>query len=220
MGVALWWVLRAYRKAGGGGVSPRPALIAAGVAGLAALGLYALLGRPDLPDAPYAERLAALKDKQADPAQMTAEELLAVLGAQSQKAPADPRPHVFTGQILLDTGNPSQAANAFEAALRRDPENGAAMLGLGRALVQSQEGAVSPQALALFNGAAQLLPNDPAPVLYLALAATQQKRWADARQLWPEVEKRLAPDDPRHAMVAAMIAEAKNPPKADTPKTD
>jgi cytochrome c-type biogenesis protein CcmH len=205
-GAAAWWILRAYAQ----GAPKRPAtlkaLLAAGAAGTAALALYLALGRPDLPDAPFGRRLAELTHR--DPAKMSPQELLAVLGARARADPNDPRPHLYTGQILSALGRDDEAARAFDAALRRDPNSPEALLGLGRALVQREQGVVTPTAIELFRRAAEASPNDPTPWLYQALAANQQGDAVESLRLWREVSKRLAPNDPRHAMVAAMIAEA------------
>ena len=48
--------------------------------------------------------------------------------------PNDPLPHFYTGQLLLDQGRAEEAARAYDMALRRDPTNAQAMLGMGRAL--------------------------------------------------------------------------------------
>jgi len=209
--LAAWWVMRAFARPGAATPAVRRgALIAAAAVGLGALALYAATGRPDLQDQPYKGRLAALQET--DPSQMSPEQILAVLAERARVDRDDPRPHIFTGQILAEQGRDQEAARAFQAALRRDPMNPAALLGLGRVAVSMQAGAISPEALALFEAAAVSAPKDPTPWLYQALAATQEQRWADALKLWPEVEKRLAPEDPRHAMVASMIAQAKNPP--------
>jgi cytochrome c-type biogenesis protein CcmH len=215
--LAGWWVMRAFRNgdqaegAAPAGASRTNAFAAAASIVLVALGLYAATGRPDLPDQPYSARLARLQE--IDPKQMSAEQILAVLAERARKDRSDPRPHIFTGQILADLGRAEEAARAYQAALRRDPMNPSALMGLGRVSVELQAGAIGPEALALFQAAAMSAPKDPTPWLYQALAATQEQRWSDALKLWPEVEKRLAPEDPRHAMVAAMIAEARNPPK-------
>ena len=211
-----WWIMRAFARANDAAVKPRARLWALGLAGLAALatlGLYAAIGRPDLPDQPYAARLQAIKET--DPTQMSADQILAVLGERARLDRRDPRPHIFTGEILAEQGRDEEAARAYEAALRRDPMSPAALMGLGRVSVRLQAGAITPQTLALFQAAAMSSPKDPTPWLYQALAATQERRYADALTLWPEVKKRLAPDDPRHAMVAAMIAEARDPPPLD-----
>jgi cytochrome c-type biogenesis protein CcmH/NrfG len=60
----------------------------------------------------------------------------------------------------------------------------------------------------LFEAAAALDADNPVPWLYLALAASQEGRWADAVTLWPKVQTHLPKDDPRQAMAAQMRAEA------------
>lgn len=195
---AAYWVLRAYRFAGGGAQSAQPALIATGLLSIITLVTYLAMGRPELPDAPFAARLEALKHR--DPVTYTAEEALAVLAQASKQHAQDPLPHVYSGQLLLDQGRAEEAARAFDAALRRDPNNAEAMLGLGRAMVRSEGGRVSPDALALFQQVAPLT-SDPAPWLYQAMAAMQEGREADARRLWGEATSRMAPDDPRRAMM-------------------
>jgi cytochrome c-type biogenesis protein CcmH len=195
-----YWVLRAYRRAGGGASSAQPALIACGVTALATLAIYLAIGRPELADAPYEARLEALRHR--DPTTYTADEALAILAETAIANPRDPAPHFYSGRILLDLGRAEEAARAFDAALRRAPEDAKALLGLARAIVQI-EGRVTPEALAIFQQAASYT-NDPAPWIYQAMAAMEEGRDADARRLWREALSRMALDDPRRAMAAEM----------------
>ncbi|HWA00172.1 MAG TPA: tetratricopeptide repeat protein [Caulobacterales bacterium] len=195
------WVLRAYRRGESGAApKPGPALLACAVGALSALGLYLAVGRPDLPDQPYAPRLAALMQR--DPSTFTIEEALAVLHEAGREHPRDARPHLFSGAILLDSGRTEEAARAYDAALRRDPGSEEAMLGLGRAMVATEGGRVSPDALRLFQAAAAAAPRDPAPWLYQAMAALQNGDESGARTAWAQAESRMPPDDPRRAMAA------------------
>lgn len=199
------WVLRAYRRAPGGEhARAAPVFATCAAIGVAALGIYLFIGRPDLPDTSYRARLEALRDR--DPATFTAEEALAVLHEGARDNPTDPLPHLFTGQILMQAGDAQGAARAFDAALRRDPQMAAAMLGLGRAMVQIEEGRVSPEALRLFQQAGALT-NDPAPWMYQALAAIGAGDEAAARGYWAEALARMAPDDPRRQMAPDFAAE-------------
>ncbi|MGE3142658.1 MAG: tetratricopeptide repeat protein [Hyphomonadaceae bacterium] len=202
-GGVSFWVLREYRRGGGG--RARTAVALAALLSLGALALYIVFGRPDLPDQPYAARIAALKARPLN--SYSADEMVARLNAEARAAPQDARPLVAAGLVLLDLGRNEEAARAFQSALRRDPDSRLAMLSLGRALVRADQGRVGPQAQALFAQAAAKDPADPTPWLYQALAATQEGRSADARRLWREVLNRLAPDDPRRAMAMQMIAE-------------
>ncbi len=199
---AAAWVLRAYRRADGGAtVRAAPAFIACGFVIGAALATYLVIGSPSLPGAPFAARLAALKHR--DPTSFTADEALAILSQAARDNPGDPRPLFYSGQVLLDSGRAEDAARVFDAALRRDPSNAEAMLGMGRAMVRIDEGRVSPEALALFEraGAAS---DDPVPWVYQAMAAMQEDRAADAQRLWGQAYARMAPDDPRRAMAQRM----------------
>lgn len=201
---AAFWTLRAYRVAGGGATSPVPSMIACGVVALAALSAYLIVGRPELPDAPYAARLAALRDR--DPSTFSPDEALAVLDQAAKQHPGDARPHFFSGEVLLDQGRAAEAAREFDAALRRDPNMAEAMMGLGRALVRINR-RVTPEALAQFQQAAART-NDPAPWVYQAMAAMQDGRAADARRFWGEALARMAVDDPRREMARRMSTEA------------
>lgn len=198
---AAYWVLRAYRGSGGGSYSAAPALIACALVALASLGVYLLLGRPELPDAPYAARLEALKQR--DPRTYTADEALAVLNQAAREHPDDPMPHFYSGQLLLGQGRAEEAARAYDAALRRDPRSAEALLGLGRSIVSVENGVVTPEALAAFQQAATLT-DDPAPWIYQAMAAMEQNDEPEARRLWREAFTRMDSDDPRREMARRM----------------
>lgn len=201
---AAFWALRAYRRAEGAPPRAMPALALCGAVALAALALYLVIGQPDLPDAPYQARMEALKHR--DINSLTIEEALAILAEAARDHPQAAEPHLYSGQLLLDGGRPQDAARAFDAALRRDRDNTEAMMGLGRALVQTDDGRVSPQAEALFE-AAGAESRDPAPFIYQAMAAMQRDDAAGTRRLWGEALARMGPDDPRRAMAQRMIAE-------------
>ena len=198
---AAFWVLRAYRQAGGGARSPRGALATCGLFALTALGAYLFVGRPELPDAPFQERLEALKHR--DPGGYTSDEALAVLDQAAHARPRDPLPYYYSGLILFNQHNTEQAARAFDAALRRDPHLGEAALGLGRALVAINDGRVTPEALQAFRQASALT-EDPAPWIYQAMAAMQENNAEDARKYWGEALSRMGADDPRRDMARRM----------------
>lgn len=201
-----FWVLRAYRRAGGGVRSRMPAMMLCGIVSVVALGIYITIGRPELPDAPYKARLEALTER--DQSTYTPDELLAVLHEAARDNPGNPLPLYYSGQLLLDQGRDREAAAAFDGALRRDPRLAEAMLGLGRALVRIEGGRVTPEALTLFQQAGALT-NDPAPWIYQAMAAMEENREADARTFWSEAYTRMAPDDPRRDMARQMGAGAR-----------
>lgn len=200
---AAGWTLRAYRLAGGGSPSAKPALLVCGAVALAALTAYLIVGKPELPDAPIAARLQALRHR--DPATYTPEETLAVLDRAALDNPRDGRPHLFAGEILLSLDRAEEAARQFDAALRRDPSSTETMMGLGRAMVRVAGGRVTPEALAQFQRVAAST-NDPAPWIYQAMAAMQNNNAAEARRFWGEAYVRMTPDDPRLEMARRMSA--------------
>jgi cytochrome c-type biogenesis protein CcmH len=197
---AAFWVLRAYRRAGGGARSAFGALTACAVVGIATLGAYLVIGRPELAGMAYAQRLEQLKQR--DPTTFSADEALAVLHEASRDDPRDPLPHFYAGQLLLNQGRAPEAAREFDAALRREPRLAEAMVGLGRAMVQI-EGRVTPEAVDIF-GAATALTDDPTPWLYLAMQAAEEGDAANVRRYANEAGSRMAPDDPRQEMVRAL----------------
>jgi cytochrome c-type biogenesis protein CcmH len=197
MAAAGFWVLRAYRREGGGARSGRLAAAGCVVIGLVALASYLMIGRPELPGAPYAARLEALKQR--NPETFTADEALAILAEAAKDNPGDPAPHFYSGQLLLTQGRVREAATAFDAALRREPDLPEAMMGLGRALVSLEDGRITPEALSLFERAAELT-DDPAPWMWRARAAIEQNREADAREFWREAYRRMPADHPMRDM--------------------
>ena len=127
---AAFWVLRAYRRAGGGARTAFPAITACAVVAIATLGAYLLIGRPELAGAAYAQRLEALKQR--DPTTFTADEALAVLHQAARDNPRDPLAHFYAGEVLYRQGRAQEAAREYDAALRREPRLAEAMIGLGR----------------------------------------------------------------------------------------
>ena len=201
---AAFWMLRAWRKADAT-ARPVPALIVAALVAVTTLGVYIALGRPDLPDGAYAARMAALQARaQRENANLTIDEVLALLEARAKAEPHSAEPLIYRGQVLLDAGDAQGAARAFDAALRRFPLSIEARMGLGRSLVVLDEGRVSPQALEIFREVADRRAGDPAPRIYLAMAAMQANQPAEARRLWGEAYERMDPNDPRREMARQM----------------
>jgi cytochrome c-type biogenesis protein CcmH len=203
IGAAAFWTLRAYRDAGGRRM--RGSMMACVAVALVGLGIYLLIGRPEIPDQPYAERLEALRHR--DPTTFTPDEALAVLGEAARENPRDPLPHFYSGQVLLAQGRAAEAARAYDAALRREPRLAEALMGLGRAMVRIDEGRVSPETIAVFQQAAALT-EDPAPWIYQAMGAMEAGQGAEARRLWGEALARMDEDDPRRDMARRMSREA------------
>jgi cytochrome c-type biogenesis protein CcmH len=197
---AAFWVLRAYRRAGGGARSATPALGACGAVAIVALVAYLAIGRPEMPDAPYAERLNTLiaAVRSPTPPMLRPDEELAIWTHFSRQQPNDVTPHLHAAGLLLGLGRAREAAVEYDKVLRLQPESADALLGMGRALV-SIEGRVTPEAQAYFVQAGER-SNDPAPWIYQAMVAMQEDNLPDSQRLWGEALRRMRPGDPRRAM--------------------
>jgi len=204
-----FWVLRAYRRAGGGAQSPRPALMVSGAVALLALGTYLAIGRPELPDAPYQQRIDALIAalRSSHPPPITPEQQLAIWMHLAREHPRALTPHLEAANTLFSLGRAREASLEFAEALRIDPTSSDAMLGMGRSIAVLNNG-VTPEALTFFVQAGEH-GNDPAPWIYQAMAAMQDGRTVDAQRLWGEAARRMSADDPRRAMAEQMSREAR-----------
>lgn len=207
---AVLWPLRAFLRTGGG--ADRAAALSAALATVAcAFGVYLSAGKPAMADNPFATRIAALEAIAKDaPQRLDNEQMLAILAARARRSPAEPQPHFFSGMIYASEGRFEEAARAYDAALRRDRANAMTMIELGAAMVAIDGRIVSPEALALFQEAGRLRPEDVRPVFYQALAASQNGRKDEALQLWPRVLSMLAPEDPRRQMATMMLEQARS----------
>lgn len=199
---SAWWGFAAYRRAGGGAL---PALFGFAATTLLAVGVYVFIGRPALADRPFQPRLEALVKafESGAPPAVTREEQLALWSHIAREHPRDAIPRAEAGKVLLELGRAREAAAEFDQALRREPESGEAMLGMGRAIFEI-EGRVTPEALGYFERAGER-SSDPAPWLYQAMAAMQEGR--DARPFWRGALARMSADDPRRAMAQQQLGD-------------
>ncbi|MFZ1962651.1 MAG: c-type cytochrome biogenesis protein CcmI, partial [Roseiarcus sp.] len=129
------------------GVRPRrigAALILVAVP-LLALALYAELGRPDLPDAPLADRVADAKSAK------SVEAALARLEAHLAASPDDAKGWAVIAPVYMHIGRYDDAANAFGELLRLDGESADRRAAYGEALVGAAGGGVTADARAAFD---------------------------------------------------------------------
>lgn len=185
-----------------------------------AVGGYLLVGRPGMGDLPMADRQAGLMEKvKTNPQALTPAETLSRLEATVKERPDDPQPHYFIGEILRAQGRTSDAARAYQSALRRDNEFVPALLALADALVELNNGAVSPEATRLFAKAYELDESQVRAGMWAAMGAAQAGDQDKAEQAMRYIYSRLPEDDPRRERFAPMI-EALGQPAAQVPDAD
>jgi cytochrome c-type biogenesis protein CcmH len=166
---------------------------------LIALAIYGARGSPHLPAVPFAERMA-------NSSRMDIAQAIARIEEHLAKAPEDGRGWEVIAPIYMRLGRADDAVRAYAATLRLLGETPARRADYGEALVAAANGLVTSEALASFRRAAEADPNLPKPQFYLALAAEQDGRRAEALDLYKKLRASAPSDAPWVAMVDARIA--------------
>lgn len=133
-----------------------------------AVALYVMLGKPGLPDQPFAQRLSAWK--QGDANQLTAGEMAAVLQTVVKERPKDAEPLYYLARAQLAAGNVPAAAESTRRALRLQPDDDGLWSTLGGLLMLEGNGEVSQPAQAAFRQALKLNPKSVPARYYLGRA--------------------------------------------------
>jgi len=192
---------------------------------------YAVLGRPDLPDAPLATR-------QIDEAAPDAVEVAVTrVEAEITASPDNAKAWSALAPVYLRLGRYDDAVNAYRQALRLRGEDGMMRADLGEAEMAAADGIVTAEARADFDRALADSPGLPMARFYLALAAEQGGDTAKAIEAyqsllgelgdhpqWLEVDKaRLAalegetPPSPTAAAAVAQATPVEDAPTAGGP---
>ena len=162
----------------------RLALGLAAVVALGGAGLYALLGRPDLPGA--GPRSAAIAAAPADAAHDGADvqAMIVQLEAQLRQTPEDVNGWRMLGWSYFQTGRFADAAEAYGRAATLEPTNAEHFSAQGEALVQAGGGQVTPAALTAFRGALRADPQDPRARYFVAVEMDQRGEREAAMTAW------------------------------------
>ena len=173
--------------------------VAAGAAVLAvSAGLYADVGRPDLPDAPLAARRDATTDFAA---------AIAKIEAHLAADPDDGRGLEVMAPIYMKMGRFDDAARTYRDLIRvvgPTPERRAA---LGQALAMAADGVVTAEAREAFDAALKDDPAMPQARFFQGLAALQDGDRAKARGIWTALAAGAPPGAPYVNIVRQRIAE-------------
>ncbi len=185
------------------------ALIAVGVP-VIALPLYAYLGRPQMPDEPLASR---------PPASLASSDIeAAVAGVEAHliAKPDDGKGWAVIAPVYMRLERYEDAARAYLDALRLLGEDGARRAAYGEALVAAAGGVVTDNAREAFLKALADEPGVPQARFYLALAAEQDGRKADAIRDYESLIADAPPDAHWVDAVKTRLASLKgeSPPQA------
>lgn len=199
-------------EAGEKGAARLAPVIAAGLAALAAIGLYVWLGAPGVADQPYQARLAQWKNT--NPNALRPDEVAAVLRDLAKTHPNDPKLFGLLGRVERMAGDPVSAAQYLNRAIKLDPNNADLYASLGDALAAGAGDKPTPEAEAALNHALAIDPNNPSALYYLGGARAADGDKAGAVKLWRQLATQLPPGDVRGQQLQAMIAQLEQGPSA------
>jgi len=172
---------------------PWIAVAIAGVVALAATGLYAIMGRPDLPAAHTIAGNPPQAANETGHPIADVSTMIAQLEAKLRANPNDPEGWRMMGWSYGAVGRYGDAAEAYRRAAALDPKNANYPSAEGDALVNAAQGEVTPDALAAFQAALKLDPTDPRARYYMALHQDQIGRHDQAVADWIALLKSAPP---------------------------
>lgn len=171
-----------------------------------ALGLYAQVGTPNMPDAPLEARLDA------PPSTMDMPTAIAKIERHLMKEPDDGRGWAVVAPIYVRLGRYDDAARAFANEIRILGPSGERYAGLGEAQVYADNGMIGADAKKAFEQAAVLDPRSPRAAYYLGLAAQQDGDKPKALAIWSKLVADSPPDAPWLPTVRVRLAEVGGAP--------
>ena len=174
------------------------------VAGLAAVGIYWMLGHPDMPDEPLESRIESIEAlAQKDPQSMRVDQVIALAQKRALQNPKDAAPHWIMGKMLEASNNPQGALLAYESALRRDPNNIDVVSDLAD-LRFKMSGQVDAATTQLYQQAFEARPEN-LRIGYLAgIGLWLQGKKDEAEALWAGINAKASETGPERQMFAAL----------------
>jgi cytochrome c-type biogenesis protein CcmH len=178
----------------------------AGLAGIAAvaLGTYALLGNPEMPSQPLAER----SDIAAQSVDL--ETAITRIEAALTANPDDLRGWTVIAPAYMEMGRFADAARAYRRIIALSAPTADLQTSLAEALMLDSGDAGSPEAFELLQAAAA---SDPAHVLsrlYIAAELTRQEKYPEAIEAWNAVLALSKGDEPWLTAAQQGLAVAQN----------
>jgi cytochrome c-type biogenesis protein CcmH len=170
-----------------------------------ALALYAVLGSPELAQAPNAPAAVDRAASAADRAPLLAR--MAELRQRLEEEPDDLARWAELGRLAVQAEEYGAAAEYYGNALALAPDNAPLLASQALALIQAEDGLVTPQAAAGLQKALDREPKLPAPRYYLALARAQAGDLPGALAGWLALAKDTPKDAPWAGALEARLAE-------------
>lgn len=182
-------------------------VVVAAAVPLIAICVYLFVGSPQVPDQPFAKRLAAWRA--ADPASLTPEQMVAVLDLVAQQRPRDPRVRYYLARAQMAEGDGYSAVHSLEQAIDLDPGDADLWTSLAEAEMAQDGDASEPgdDAVKAFQRALAIDPKAATPRYYLARARIAHGDVDGGLAAWRALDQDLAPNDPRRGALDQDIVE-------------
>ncbi|MFZ0115681.1 MAG: c-type cytochrome biogenesis protein CcmI [Xanthobacteraceae bacterium] len=176
---------------------------------LGAICVYLVLGSPDLPGQPLAQRFAAPADAN------SVAGLIARVETHLERNPDDGRGWDVVAPIYMRLGRFDDAIRAYRSALKLEGETADRQASLGEALAGAAGGVITTDAKGAFERALVLDKSNPRAQFYLGLAAEQDGRASEAVDRWQSLIAHAPADAPWLAYVREALARVE-PSRAQT----
>lgn len=152
------------------------------VVAVASIGLYALIGRADLPAQPLAER-----EMQSAQNEISIEDAVARVEAQMVETPNDVRGWLVLAPIYMQQQRFGEAVNAWRRILELEAPTPDRQTSLAEALTMANGGQPTEEATALLVAAAEADPTHVRSRFYLAGQMTEAGDYEEAVAMWQEL---------------------------------
>ncbi len=164
------------------------------------LGLYLSLGSPDLPDAPFAPRIAVSPD------QLPLDALILKVEKHLKDNPADQRGWEVLAPAYIRQGNYPAAINAWNRAILLGGETASRLAARGEAEVLAANGGVPAAARDDFAKAVALDAQEPRAQFYLGVAEIEDGHKDKAATRWRALLAAAPKDAPWRGSIEAELA--------------
>jgi cytochrome c-type biogenesis protein CcmH len=176
--------------------------------------LYLLLGSPNLPGQPLAQRIAAAHGGN------SLESLLARVETHLAQNPDDGRGWEVIAPVYMRLQRFDDAVQARRNALRLLGESAERQSALGEALVGAADGVVTADAKVAFERAVALDSHDVKAHFFLGLAAEQDGKRDDAARIWHALMAQAPAGAPWLPLVRESLARIEAPAASPGPSAE
>lgn len=203
----VWYMVVPLRADGGRWI---PSALLVGFPLLAVL-FYLALGRPDMPDAPLAARLAGPVEN------LPPDAVRARLEAELRARPNDAQGWRLLARLRQGVGDHAKAADAWQRLIALGETDAEALTGLAVALIEQDGGVVSSAAFELLERVRAAEPKNLQAGFWYAIALRQQGAIEEARAAFVALRAAIPDGVPLAAMLEREIEALNSAATSDAP---